>query len=60
MSNGDVLRSLCHLLFEAQVPQTVSQMFAHKKTILAEMALRTSLDWFVVGYCVGNSDNTSS
>lgn len=60
VSNGDVLRSLCHLLFEAQVPQTVSRIFAHKKTILAEMALKTSLDWFVVGYCVGNSDNTSS
>ena len=49
---------LCQLLFEAQSPQLVSKMFAYT-SVDNKFGGRSSLDWFVYGYCVANSDQSS-
>ena len=50
---------VCQLLFEAQSPQLVSEMFANC-TVTIEIAAKSSLDSFVYGYCVANSDHNST
>ena len=54
-----ILSPLCQLLFEAQSPQTVTKIFAQKEIILDELT-NSPLDWFVLGYCIANSGNTST
>ena len=48
---------VCQLLFEAQSPQLVSEIFANH-TVTIEFT--SSLDSFVYGYCVANSDHSST
>ena len=50
---------LCQLLFEAQSPQLVSKIFAYT-SVDNKFGGRSSLDWFVYGYCVANSDQSST
>ena len=67
-SNDPILPAIigpfCQLLFEAQSPQLVSRLFSFKKSIAKTVVFRnminSSLDWFSKGYCIANSDNTSS
>ena len=52
---------VCQLLFEAQSPQLVSEMFANCNVAIKTYALgKSSLDWFIYGYCVANSDHSST
>ena len=48
----------CQLLFEAQAPQTVSKLYAHRRIVIPYDSLSTFL--FSIGYCIANSDSTTS
>ena len=50
---------VCQLLFEAQSPQLVSKMFAYT-SVKNNFFHKSSLNWFVYGYCVANSDQSST
>ena len=47
---------LCELLFEAQSPQKVIAVFSNRTVNIHS----SSLDWYVLGYCITNSDHTST
>ena len=57
-AHGQLAFMYCQLLFEAQVSQTVSKLFAHKKIVIPFDNLSTFL--FSIGYCIANSDYTTS
>ena len=48
---------MCQVLFETQCPQTVSRVFSNRRL---KVDLSDMIDWFVIGYCISNSDSTSS
>ena len=50
---------VCQLLFETQSPQLVSKIFAYT-SVDNKFGGRSSLNWFVYGYCVANSDQSST
>ena len=50
---------LCQLLFEHQSSKHVSKMFANK-TVYTDYLDTTPLYNFAIGYCIANSDNTTS
>ena len=52
----NIIGPLCQLLFETQISQNVSKVFSHCQL---EVILSDPFDWFVIGYCIANSDNTS-
>ena len=54
------LGSLCQVLFEAKSPQLVTKVFSHKKIDVRNAYLQTPLNWYVLGYCIVNSDSTST
>ena len=58
-SNAIYIGPMCQLLFEAQSSQYVSKVFKNRR-LEVDLSLNDHFDWFVIGYCVVNSDNTSS
>ena len=48
---------LCQILFEIQSPQYVSDLFNQMEI---DPLLRDTFDWFVIGFCIANSNNKSS
>ena len=57
-ARGQLAFIVCQLLFEAQSPQTVSKLFAHRRIVIPFDSFSTFL--FSIGYCIANSDNTTS
>ena len=53
------LGSLCQALFEAKSSQLVAKIFSHKHIHVDHSHLLTPANWYVLGYCIANSDNTS-
>ena len=47
---------MCQVHFETQCPQNVSRVFRNRRL---EVDLSDMIDWFVIGYCISNSDSTS-
>ena len=50
---------ICQLLFETQSSQIVSNVFGHRR-LEVNLGLNNHFDWFAIGYCIVNSDKTSS
>ena len=48
---------ICQLLFETQSPQKVSNFFSNKRHMVT---FYDPFECFAIGYCIANSDNTSS
>ena len=51
--------ALCQLLFESQSPQLVSTVFSGRR-VQPDGIVTSTLDWFVIGYCIAHCDTTSS
>ena len=52
--------ALCQLLFESQSPQLVSTVFSGRSVQFRYFVIASTLDLFVVGYCIAHCDTTSS
>ena len=52
--------ALCQLLFECQSPQLVSSVFSGRRVRSYNNKITSTLDWFVIGYCIAHCDTTSS
>lgn len=53
------LGSLCQVLFEAKSSKLAAKIFSHKHIHVDHLHLQTPVNWYVLGYCIANSDNTS-
>ena len=53
-----IIGPICQLLFESQSPQKVSEVVGHYRRI--KVTTTSQFDWFVIGYCIANSNNKSS
>ena len=51
--------SLCQLSFEAESLQILSTMLSSRKVEMNGFHVYDSLDMFLIGYCIANSDNTT-
>ena len=64
--DSDILYPFCQLLFEAQSPRSVSEVFTHKSVDASDeffyLQDQVSLHiyYYVLGYCIANSDKTST
>ena len=52
--------SLCQILFEANSAELVSKFFSNKRIYIRNYYLQTLFNWYMLGYCIANSDNTST
>ena len=56
-----VIGPICQLLFEAQSPQKVSDLLSHSRIVVDAFSYKSNtFDWFVIGYCIANSNKKSS
>lgn len=56
----EVAPRLCQLLFEAQSPPLVSEVFCKREFSISYHEMNSQLEWFVVGYCIAHSHSTAS